>query len=76
MEYPEEYINPEMQAKADYYSNQSREFRKKYLSGEITYQQLQQFMNEYINFMKLYFKDIDLDEVIAFVKELAKTLKY
>ena len=48
-----EYVTPEMQAKAERYSNQSKEFRKKYLSGEITYQQLQQFIDEYINFMKL-----------------------
>ncbi|MBD5142189.1 MAG: hypothetical protein HDT22_01065 [Ruminococcus sp.] len=70
------YVTSEMRTNVERYSKQSKEFRKKYLSGEITYQQLQQFMNEYINFMKLYFKDIDLDEVIAFVKELAKTLKY
>ena len=61
-----------MQAMAFNYSEKSREFRKKYFSRQITYQEYQQFMDEYINFMKLYFKGIDIDEVISLVKELKK----
>ena len=70
-----EHVDPEMQAKAERYSEQSKEFRKKYLSGEITYEEYNQFMNEYINFMKTYFHGINIDEVISLVKELKKILK-